>query len=100
LRHFVLTTALLAALALGFPSEGAAQSGSPEDRRGSNYDPPPHPMPKAQPSAPAVDPDAGKPLIPIQELDWSNKETWFKATLLVGAVVLARRAFRQMKDDY
>lgn len=75
-----------------------AQSSVPDQRRGSNYDPPPVPK-REYPPAPPEDPDAGKPLFALQELDWTDKETWLKMALLVGSIVLARRAFRQMKEQ-
>jgi len=45
-----------------------------------------------------VDPNADKPLIPLQDLDWSDKSTWIKFALFVGSIVLAKRAFRQMQE--
>ena len=38
-------------------------------------------------------------MIPIEDVDWSDKGTWVKLALLVGAVVLALRSFRQMKEE-
>ena len=65
--------------------------------RGTNYDPPPMPKPKAteqteQPPAPV------KPFFAIPEVDWGTRETWVKLALLVGSVLMAVRAFRDMTD--
>ncbi len=31
--------------------------------------------------------------------DWSDRKTWVKVALLMGAVVLVKMSFRKMKDD-
>jgi len=31
--------------------------------------------------------------------DWSDRKTWVKVALLVGAAVLVKMSFRKMKDD-
>jgi hypothetical protein len=97
LKLLVLTTALLVALALGFIPTAWAQTDTPGGQRGTNYDPPPPPQPKHDPP-PTVDPEAGKPWFELQKLDWSDTATWVKFALFVGSIVLARRAFRQMKE--
>ena len=98
LKLFVLTTALLVALAICFTPTACAQTATPGGQRGTNYDPPPQPQPKYDPPPPA-DPEASKPQFAFQELDWSDKDTWIKFALFVGSIVLARRAFRQMKEE-
>ncbi len=98
MKRFLLTLAVYAVLAVGCQSSASAQAANPDSRRGTNYDPPPQPKPTREPPPPA--PEADTPSISIQELDWTDKNTWLKMALLVGSILLARRAFRQMKDDY
>lgn len=97
MKLFVLTTALLVALALCLTPAACAQTGTPVGQRGTNYDPPPPPTPKRAPP-PEVEPDAGLPQLELQKPDWSDKATWIKFALFIGSIVLARRAFRQMKE--
>lgn len=66
--------------------------------RGTNYDPPPMPKPKEQGAIEQPKPAAEKPFIEIPPIDFGARETWIKFTLLVGSVLLALRAFRDMKD--
>lgn len=67
--------------------------------RGTNYDPPPMPKPKAaeQAEQPAP-PQPIKPFLEIPEVDWGTRETWVKLALLVGSLLMAVRAFRDMTD--
>lgn len=67
--------------------------------RGTNYDPPPLPDPKASEQAeqPAPPPPE-KPLFEIPEVDWGARETWVKLALLAGSILMAFRAFRDMTD--
>ena len=97
MQRIFLTITLFAVFVTGRQPYASAQSGNPEERRGSNYDPPPPPL-RVKPEPPP--PEAARPLFAIQELDWTDKATWLKLALLIGSIALARRAFRQMKDDY
>ena len=84
-------------MGLQLPASAQDTQGPPPDAtRGSNYDPPRAPRPKPADVAPAPEPG---PLFALQELDWKDKFTWVKFALLVGSVLLALRAFRQMKVD-
>jgi len=67
-----------------------------EPQRGTNYDPPPPPK-SIQPAA--EKPPAGPPPSFFEEIDWNDKANWLKAALVLGAVLLALRTFRQMKQD-
>lgn len=95
MAQFLLTFALVSALILGCQPRAYAQSTPPDEQRGSNYDPPP---PVKLKTEPAARPEADKPFMAMQEVDWASRDTWVKLALLVGSIVLARRAFRQMKD--
>jgi len=74
-----------------------AQPAAPQ---GSNYDPPPPPTRKTAPIQPPVEPEPEQPFFQLDKIDWSDKSTYVKVALLVGSVILARRAFREMKGDY
>lgn len=99
LQRSVLTLALFAVFALGPSPSAIAQPANPSQRQGTNYDPPP-PVRRQPLPPPPVEPEADKPLVQLQKLDWTDRDTWVKMALLVGSVLLARRAFREMKDDY
>lgn len=64
--------------------------------RGTNYDPPPMPKPKVE-KVPAAPPPE-QPLLQLPPVDWGTRETWVKLALLVGSILLAVRAFRDMTD--
>lgn len=97
MQRFLFTLVVLAVLAVGCQVSASAQPAVPDSPRGTNYDPPPPPRPREAPPEPA--PIADTPTFSFQDLDWTDKNTWLKMALLVGSIVLARRAFRQMKDD-
>ncbi len=64
--------------------------------QGSNYDPAPRRAPQTVAPAPPVEPE--KPFELFNKLDWARKETWVKTALLLGSLLLALRAFRQLRD--
>jgi len=76
-----------------------ALAAQPGETRPSNLEPPPPKRPQVQ-TTNQTPPPPPEPLIQLPELNWSDKNTYLKLALLVGSVLLARRAFRQMTDDY
>jgi hypothetical protein len=97
LRQFLLTLALLGGPTAPFV---LAQPPSPVDQphKGTNFDPPPATTHAPEPPPPV--PEAAEPpIFGFEKIDWEAKETWIKMALLIGSLVLARRAFRQMKGE-
>lgn len=67
--------------------------------KGTNFDPPPKTAKrKVDPPPRVAQPEP--PLFDMEPIDWGAKETWVKLALLIGSLVLARRAFHQMRGDY
>lgn len=62
--------------------------------RGTNYDPP---VAQRRDEQPAPPPKPEEPVFEFQSIDFNKRETWVKMALLIGSVVLALRAFRQMR---
>ena len=96
--HGGLKHLLLAALLLAAPVGLGAQQGAPPTS-GSNYDPPPRPKPQPPPPAEPAKPAAEEKPYFSTDLDWSDTRTYLKLALLVGSVLLALRAFRQMRGE-
>ncbi len=65
--------------------------------RGTNYDPPIVARPKEP--APPPPPPPEEPLFSLKDIDLDKSDTWVKMALLMGSIVLALRAFRQMRGD-
>lgn len=64
-------------------------------QQGSNLDPPPPPMTYEEP-APAIAP--APPEAPFwRQIDFSDPTNLIKVALLLGSILLARRAFREMQ---
>ncbi|GEM_PF-5565265 len=100
LRKILLTLALAGGLSAwiscAFAQPSTDPLGGPQPGRGTNYDPPPPPKkPKPEPEPKPV--EVEKPIFEFAHIDWEAKETWVKVALLVGSIILARRAFNQMK---
>jgi hypothetical protein len=95
LRQFLLILALLAGPAAPF---APAQPPGPVDQphKGTNFDPPPVTTHAPEPPPPVPE---EPPIFEFEKINWDAKETWIKMALLVGSLVLARRAFRQMKGE-
>lgn len=100
LRYDEVLRALLAILL--FACVLAAQENDPRppgpsrSQHGTNYDPPP--MPKAKVEKVEVRPPVEKPIFEWPEVDWGARHTWVKLALLVGSILMARRAFKDMTD--
>ena len=69
-----------------------------EEHKGSNYDPPPKAAVKKEELPPPPPPEE-PPIFQLPSIDWGDKNTYLKIALLVGSILLARRAFRQMRGD-
>ncbi|MGJ5820546.1 hypothetical protein [Paludibaculum fermentans] len=91
----VLLIAVLVLAGGGVSDLMLGQSPSPAPQ-GTNYDPPIVARPK-EPAPPPPPPE--EPVFGFQEIDLDKSDTWVKMALLMGSIVLALRAFRQMKGD-
>ncbi|MCL4843127.1 MAG: hypothetical protein KJZ79_14865 [Bryobacteraceae bacterium] len=68
---------------------------------GSNYDPPPRGYYDAPPPPPIPDPPPAPPPEPPfwRQIDYADPANLVKIALLLGSVIIARRAFHEMKDE-
>ncbi len=66
--------------------------------QGTNYEPPSTVEPQALVKEQPPPPEEPNPYLQLPPVDWGARETWVKLALLVGSVLLARRAFTDMTD--
>ncbi|QOY86969.1 hypothetical protein [Paludibaculum fermentans] len=92
----VLLIAVLVLAGGGVSDLMRGQSPNPAPH-GTNYDPPIVARPKDP--APPPPPPPEEPLFSLQDIDLDKSDTWVKMALLMGSIVLALRAFRQMRGD-
>jgi hypothetical protein len=94
LRKFLAISLFACAL---FAQEGSERPPGPSrSAHGTNYDPPPMPKPKDE-KIPYKTPEE-KPVFEWPAIDWGARDTWIKVALLVGSVLMARRAFKDMTE--
>ncbi|MBI5281167.1 MAG: hypothetical protein HY858_05740 [Candidatus Solibacter usitatus] len=98
MRRLILSLTLFGRLiSAQAPANGPGFADPPH--KGTNFDPPPKSAKRVEdPPPPAAEPE--RPFFELETIDWGAKETWVKLALLLGSLVLARRAFLQMKGDY
>lgn len=71
-----------------------------EEHKGSNYDPAPKAKARREDPPPAPPPSQEAPAFQLPAIDWNDKTTYVKIALLVGSILLARRAFKQMRSGH
>jgi hypothetical protein len=68
--------------------------------QGSNYEPPPRGYSAAPPPPLPEPPPAPPPEPPFwRQINYADPANLVKIALLLGSVIIARRAFHEMKDD-
>ncbi|MBN9657428.1 MAG: hypothetical protein J0H49_04580 [Acidobacteria bacterium] len=92
----VLLIAVLVLLGGSVADSMRGQSPAPAPQ-GTNYDPPIVARPKDP--APPPPPPPEEPIFSFKDIDFDKSDTWVKMALLMGSIILALRAFRQMKGE-
>ncbi|MBI4893118.1 MAG: hypothetical protein HY821_21015 [Acidobacteria bacterium] len=99
MRKLFYTLILAVTLVALMGPESRLSAQQPAQGQGTNYEPPSSISPESHvETAPPPPPEEPNPLLQLPPIDWGSQETWVKLALLVGSVLLARRAFTDMTD--